>query len=182
LPQLRTIAVTEIQRIDAAIAAEVAAREIYVAKVAALNEEIRKERYHQREADRRKAITAITKKLTQRERVGAEREAAIELVGRKYAELISLPSLIDDWPFASVSWDLTRMDMKPVNREISWAMYSASRPHNGMPSMPQGNSIGLGVSGVSAEGIAEVIRKPSVAIISSLELAPSHNDLMNEVA
>ena len=127
--------VSAIQVLDKAAQAEQAARVILVDKAAALQEECRRAEFRAREATRQTAIGTIKKKLEARLRIAAELEAAIKLMGEKYKELTAAPSVIADWPFAVVR-ELTHLDHRQVNREVSWALYSASAPVGGKPSLP----------------------------------------------
>jgi hypothetical protein len=80
--------IAEIQTLNKAIEAEESARTIYVDKVKALQEEVRKVTYAEREGQRAKQIEKIKERLQRRETLASELSLAIARVGRLYSAML----------------------------------------------------------------------------------------------
>ena len=110
---------------------------IYQDRLRALSDQLKDERQARREEDRLAAIKIIEKKLAQREELATELEAAIRKVEECYFALIGFPGIAADWPFAMTP-GFGRIDLRGIQKEVSWAMYSAGRPINGHSRLPAG--------------------------------------------
>jgi hypothetical protein len=162
-------------KIDAAIAAERANAEIYKDRICALQEECRKAEYANREQQRSKAIAAIKQKLKRRQQIASDLQAAIERVGELYTQLMTRDEAEQHWPFPLRGGGFA-LDLHGVRREIAWLLHGLINQFR----LPEPSSAGLGVTGITAQGIDGVVRQQSEAIISRLELAPIAEDLMDE--
>jgi predicted O-linked N-acetylglucosamine transferase (SPINDLY family) len=176
LSSLEDDSVSAVQSLDKAADAERAARVILADKAKALAEEVRKATYLEREQQRGKAIATIKQKLKKREETASDLQAAIARVGALYVELTGNDEVEQYWNFPRPGGAFARLDMRTVNRECSWAMYSICRGQR----VPEPNSVGLGVIGCSAIGIDGAVRQQNESIISRLETAPIGLDLMDE--
>lgn len=109
--------VSEIEQVGRSIEAERAAAEIYRDKIKALKNEVRREKYHEREKQRAAAIERISKKFAKREQIAEELEKAIERASQLYFEMTELLDLQSDWQFAPPSQpDLFRLDLKKIKK------------------------------------------------------------------
>jgi hypothetical protein len=149
-----------IEKHDAAVVAQERRIATLQEKLRLLTDEQRRERHEQREADREAAIKVIEKKLTLgREALASKLEAAIKDVGKYYFQLTGFPSpLLSDWPFP-MPRGYRQIDINGINREVSLALYSASRPIEGKPRMPSASSLDTGVAGVTSETISGVVAR-----------------------
>ena len=160
--------------IDQAIEIEQRNAEIYKDRIRALNEEIRRHEYENREDKRKAAIKKLSTHLAKREDIAAKLEAAITEAGELYDQLLAPDYAADAWPFPSPPF--ADFDRAPVAKEIGWAMHSLVQGHG----LPMPNSIGLGVFNVRPAGIAETVRSQNEGILSRAESAPIHDDLLSE--
>jgi hypothetical protein len=69
-----------------------------------------------------------------------------------------------------------RIDLRGIQKETAWAMYSAGRPVGGHSRLPAGESLDLGVSGIRPEGIAGLVARENRQIIESLQIASLGRD------
>jgi hypothetical protein len=164
----------EVTKIDAAIEAEGRNLAILGDRVLALNEELRRHAFEDREDKRKAAIKKLSAHLAKRADIAAKLEAAITEVGELYDQLVAPDYAADVWPFPSPPF--ADFDRAPVAKEIGWAMHSLVSGHG----LPMPNSTGLGVFGVKAEGIAATVRGQNAGILARAESAPIHNDLLDE--
>jgi hypothetical protein len=169
----------EVVKIDKAIEAEEANLTILLTilgdRVRALNEEIRRHAFEDREDRRRAAIKKLSAHLGKREAIAAKLEAAITEVGEFYSQLNTPDYAADAWPF-SAPHAFADFDRAPVDKEIGWALHSLVQRHG----LPMPNSIGLGVFNVRPAGIAKTVRSQNAGIIARAESAPIHGDLLSE--
>jgi hypothetical protein len=164
--------------IDKAIEAETANAAIYRDRIKALQEECRRQLFQQREGERAMAIEKIALKLKRREAIAAQLEDALGTIGRLYSELLGNDEVSVLWPFSKPGHGWATLDIHSVNKELSWASYGLCKQHR----FPEPGSIGLGVIGVTAIGVAETVRAQNESIIARLETAPISVDLMEEPA
>jgi hypothetical protein len=167
---------TEVVKIDKAIEAEKANLTILGDHVRALNEEIRRHAFEDREDRRRAAIKKLSTALGKREAIATKLEAAITEVGELYSQLTAPDYAVDAWPFSSPGHAFADFDRAPVDKETGWALHSLVQGHG----LPMPNSIGLGVFGVRPAGIAETVRSQNAGIIARAESAPIADDLLDE--
>lgn len=170
--------ISEIQTVNKAIEAEESARAIYVAKAAAIQEEVRKLTYQEREGQRSKAIARIKEKLGRRAALAADLELAITPVGHLYNELMGNDEVESLWKFPRPGHGFAAIDRRGIDREIGWALHGLVHQYR----LPEPNSAGLGVIGVSAQGIDAIVRANNENIIARLETAPIADDLLEESA
>jgi hypothetical protein len=161
--------------IDKAIEAESANAVICQDRIKALQEECRRNEYASREAKRKQAIGKISAALKRREQIASDLQAAIERVGELYAQLTERDEVEMAWPFPLRGGGLT-LDLHGVHKEISWALHGLIHGCR----LPPPSSAGLGVSGITAQGIDGVVRQQNGAIISRLEVTPIAADLLEE--
>jgi hypothetical protein len=173
--------VDAVKRIDDEIAALERAVRIHQDRLRALAEQLKTERGDQREFDRQAAIKAIEKKLARREVLATELEAAIKTVEECYFALIEFPSITGDWPFAMTP-GFGRIDLRGIQKEVAWAIYSAGRPVGGRSRLPAGESLDLGVSGIKPESISGLVARENRQIIESLQIAYLGRDDDSEAA
>jgi len=166
----------EIQTVNKAIEAEETARTIYGDKVKALQEECRKITYQEREEQRKKAIEKIAAKLKKREEIAAELELLLVRTGHLFVQLTTPEELEREWPFPRPAHGWALIDRRGVERELAWASYGLCREHR----FPEPSSVGLGVIGVTAQGVAELVRQQNANIVRRLEIAPIADDLLDE--
>jgi len=164
----------DVLKIDAAIRAERANLEIYKDKIKALQEEVRRVTYEERESQRKKAIGEIKPGLKKREATAAALQEAIERVGQLYEQLVTRDELDQFWPFG-LPHAFMDIDRRSIDRECSWALYGLTKVHG----LPEPGSVGLGVAGIRAEGIDGAIKNQNEAIVSRLEMLPLHGDLLD---
>lgn len=127
--------------------------------------------------DRETAIKTIQAKLARREQIASKLEAAIKDVGNLYFELTGFASpLLTDWPFSAPRPGFGRIDLGGINREVSFALYSMSRPIEGKPRMPAGSALDLGVAGIKPEGIAGIVARENKQIIETLYITSLGRD------
>jgi predicted O-linked N-acetylglucosamine transferase (SPINDLY family) len=176
LSSLDDDSVSAVQSLDKAAEAERAARVILADKAKALAEEVRKTTYAQREKDRRTSIEKIKGALKTREKVAAELQAAIERVGELYTQLITPDEVEISWPFPRPGNKFAELDFRGVRREISWALHGLVHQFR----LPEPSSAGLGVVGITAQGIDGVVRQQNEAIVSRLETVSIADDLLDE--
>ena len=151
-------------------------------KLKLLTAEQKRERQEQREQDREAAIKVIAKKLDGRETLAVKLESAIEEVGNLYFELTGYPSpLISDWHFP-LPRGYRQIDLNGINREVSLALYSASRPVEGKPRMPSASSLDTGVAGIKSETITGVVARQNRDLIELLRVISIGNDENEEAA
>jgi hypothetical protein len=167
----------DVLKIDAAIAAERANAEIYRDKIKALQEECRKQTYANREQQRGKAIVTIKQKLKRREQIASDLQNAIERVGELYTQLTTRDEAEQHWPFPLRGGGFA-LDLHSVRREIAWALHGLVSEHR----LPEPSSAGLGVTGITAQGIDGVVRQQGESIINRLSVVPIGEDLMEESA
>jgi hypothetical protein len=167
---------SEVTKIDAAIEAEGRNLVILGDRVLALKEEIRRHAFENREDKRRVAIKKLSTHLAKRADLAAKLEAAITEVGDLYDQLLAPDYAADVWPFPSLPF--ADLDRAPVAKEIAWALHSLVSGHG----LPMPNSLGLGVMGIKAEGIAATVKAQNAGIIARAESAPIHEDLLEESA
>lgn len=165
----------EIEKHDNAIAAQERRIATLQEKLRLLTDEQKRERDDQREADRQTAIKVIESKLKKREALATELEAAIAAVEECYFALVEFLSITGDWPFAMAP-GFGRIDLRGIQKETAWAMYSAGRPVGGHSRLPAGESLDLGVSGIRPEGIAGLVARENRQIIESLQIASLGRD------
>jgi hypothetical protein len=170
--------VADIAAINKSIEAEQANRAIYEAKVIALAEEVRRGEYHSREKQRKKAIEEIAAKLERRTELASEIELAVARLGHLFSQLVTPDEIERFWPFPRPGGGFAVLDRRGIDKELGWAMYGLCREHR----FPEPNSIGLGVTGISALGVTELIRQHNESIIAKLEMAPIAEDLLEEPA
>jgi hypothetical protein len=166
----------EVVKIDKAIEAEEANLTILGDRVRALNEEIRRHAFEDREDKRRAAIKKLSTALGKREAISSKLEAALTEVGELYSQLTTPDYAVDVWPFSAPGHAFADFDRAPVDREVGWSLHSLVQGHG----MPMPNSIGLGVFNVRPAGIAETVRGQNAGIIARAESAPIHDDLLEE--
>jgi hypothetical protein len=82
------------------------------------------------------------------------------------------------WKFPGLGTGWARIDHRGVNREVSWLLFGLTRVQR----VPEPSSAFAGVIGVVAQGVDGVVRTQNAAILSRLETAPIHNDLLDETA
>jgi hypothetical protein len=169
---------TDILAIDRSIEAEPANAEIYKDKIRALAEEVRKGTYALREKDRKQAIEKIKAQLKAREKVASELQATIERVGELYTQLITPDEVEINWPFPRPGNKFAELDFRGVRREISWSLHGLVHQFR----LPEPSSAGLGVVGITAQGIDGVVRQQNEAIVSRLETVSIADDLLEESA
>ena len=162
--------VETVRRIDQEIAALEKTVAIHQDRLRALSDQLKDERQARREEDRLAAIKIIEKKLAQREELATELEAAIRKVEECYFALIGFPGIAADWPFAMTP-GFGRIDLRGIQKEVSWAMYSAGRPINGHSRLPAGKSLDLGVAGIKPESISGLVARENRQIIEGLHIA-----------
>jgi hypothetical protein len=167
---------SEVTKIDAAIEAEGRNLVILADRVLALREEIRRHAFEDREDKRRGAIKKLSTHLDKRAAIAAKLEAAITEVGDLYDQLLAPDYAADVWPFPSLPF--ADFDRAPVAKEIGWAMHSLVSGHG----LPMPNSLGLGVFGIKAEGIAATVKAQNAGILARAESAPIHDDILEEIA
>ena len=166
-----------VKRIDDEIAALEKTVAIHQDRLRALAGQLKDERNEQREQDREAAIRTIQTKLAKREQIASKLEVAIKEVGDLYFELTGFASpLLTDWPFPAPRPGFGRIDLGGVNREVSFALYSMSRPIEGKPRMPAGSALDLGVAGIKPEGIAGVVARENREIIETLHITSLGRD------
>jgi hypothetical protein len=166
-----------IERHDATVAAQERRIATLQEKLRLLTDEQRRERQEQREADREAAIKVIEKKLAGREALASKLEAAIEDMEKYYFQLTGFQSpLLSDWPFPAPRPGFGRINLAGINREVSFALYSSSRPIEGRPRMPSGSSLDLGVAGIKPEGITGLVARENREIIETLYITPLGRD------
>jgi hypothetical protein len=162
--------------IDQAIEAEQRNAEIYKDRIKALQEELRRHAFEGREDQRKAAIKKLSAHLAKRADVAAKLEAAITEVGDLFDRLVAPDYAADVWPFPSPPF--ADFDRAPVAKEIGWAMHGLVSGHG----LPMPSSVGLGVHGVRAAGIAATVRNQNQGILARAESAPIHDDLLAETA
>jgi hypothetical protein len=167
--------ISAIQSLDKAVGAETAARSILADKAKALAEEVRKGEYASREAKRKAAIGKIGAALKKREQTAVDLQAAIERIGELYVQLTERDEAEQHWPFPRRGAGFA-LDLHGINKEISWALHGLVHGSR----LPEPSSAGLGVTGVSALGVAQHVRLQNENIISRLEVAPIAADLLDE--
>jgi hypothetical protein len=160
--------------IDQAIEAEQRNAEIYKDRIKALQEEIRRHAFEDREDRRRAAIKKLSAHVAKRADIAAKLEAAITEVGDLYDQLVAPDCAADVWPFPSPPF--ADFDRAPVSKEIGWAMHGLVSGHG----LPMPNSLGLGVFGIKAEGIAATVKAQNAGILARAESAPIHDDSLSE--
>jgi hypothetical protein len=168
--------IAEIQTVNRGIEAEESARAIYADKIKALAEEVRRGEYQNREKRRKEAISKIRERLLKREKIAADIELALVRAGHQFVQLITPDELDREWPFPRPGHGWALIDRRGIDKELGWAMHGLCREHR----FPEPNSIGLGVVGVRAVGVAELVRQQNENIIAQLETAPLHDDLLEE--
>jgi hypothetical protein len=162
--------VDEIEKHDNAIAAQERRIATLQEKLRLLTEEQKRERNEQRETDREAAVRNIEKKLAGREVLAEKLEQAIKDAGDAYFALTSYPSpLISDWPFP-LPRGYRQIDIGGINREVSLALYSASRPIEGRPRMPSASSLDSGVAGITSETISGVVARQNRDLVELLRV------------
>jgi hypothetical protein len=154
--------VADIQRINKSIEAEEANKAIYQAKVIALAEEVRRGEYHSREKQRKDAIEKIASKLERRVELASEIELAVNRLGHLFSQLVTPDEIERFWPFPHPV-GFAALDRRGIDKELGWAMYGLCREHR----FPEPNSIGLGVTGISALGVTELIRQHNESIMQN---------------
>jgi hypothetical protein len=164
--------------IDKAIEAEHANAAIYKDRIKALQEELRRLEFQSREGQRAKQIEKIKERLQRRETIAADLQLAIARVGHCYSELMSNDEVESLWKFPGMGAGFARIDHRGVNREVSWLLFGLTRVQR----VPEPSSAFAGVVGVTAQGIDGVVRQQNTAIVSRLETAPIHTDLLDETA
>ena len=167
--------VDAVRRIDKEIAALETTIAIHQDRLKALSDQLKSERHGQREEDRQDAIRVIESKLKKREALASKLEAAIKTVEECYFALVEFPGITGDWPFA-MSPGFGRIDLRGINREVSFALYGASRPIEGKPRMPSGSALNLGVAGIRPEGIAGLVARENREIIETLHITSLGRD------
>ena len=175
--------IAEVQSIDRAISAERTAAEIYRDKIRIFEEEVRRERYVDRERQRKASIAGIEKKLAAREAIAEKIDATIDQLGSLYFELLGSPSLEPDWPFGRgphPGWG--RVDADAIRRETSWRLFGAGRARGGETVLPGPSNIGLGVTGIEPLSVAGAVRLQAKAVLGALEIMPLDHDDDREIA
>jgi hypothetical protein len=159
-----------IEKHDAGIAAQERRIATLQEKLRLLTEEQKRERNEEREQARETAVKIIEKKLAGRETLAQKLEAAIKDAGDAYFELTSYPSpLISDWHFP-LPRAYRQIDINGINREVSLALYSASRPIEGKPRMPSASSLDSGVAGIKSETISGVVARQNRDLVQLLRV------------
>jgi hypothetical protein len=82
------------------------------------------------------------------------------------------------WEFPPPGPGWAAIDRRGIDRECAWALFGITRQHR----LPEPSSAFAGVIGVQSIGIDGVIRAQNAAIVSRLETASIHNDLLDETA
>jgi hypothetical protein len=167
---------SEVVRLDKSIEAEQANLVILNDRVVALKEEIRRHAFEDREDKRRAAIKKLSAHLAKRETIAAKLEAAITEVGDLYDQLNAPDYAADVWPFSAPGYGFADFDRSGVTKELGWALHSLVQGHG----LPMPNSLGLGVFGIKAEGIAATVRAQNQGILSRAETASIHDDILSE--
>lgn len=162
--------IREIEAVDRQLADMRRRVEIHRARELALETECRAEAHEKLEQRRLAAVKVIERKLRAREAVAAELEASIKRTGDLFFQLLNSPSVAVDWPFGPVPGAI--VDADAVCRETAWALFSAGRPSGGRTVFPGPSNIGLGVSGVHAQGIEAVVAGQADALLSLLHSLP----------
>jgi hypothetical protein len=165
--------------IEQAIEGERRNAAIYRDRIKALEEECMKLEYQSREDRRKKAIAKISAKLKKREEIAARLQSMLTAAGQLYSELTAPDGDLElDWPFGRPGFGFSHLDLKTVGRECSWILFGLVKEHG----LPEPSSVGLGIVGVRALGIAGAVKEQNEAIISRLEMAPIGEDLMEQTA
>jgi len=172
----------EVLTVDRAIEAERVNLQIYRDKAKALQEEVRRGVYAEREKQRKQAIEKISAKLDKRTEIAAKLQTAIESVSELYFELMERDEIELLWPFGNSNRLGFHIDKRSVDKECSWALYGMLRPREGRPLMPEPSAAGLGVTGIRAEGIDTAVKAQNQALIARLEMTSLHDDLLDEAS
>jgi hypothetical protein len=147
----------EVVKVNKAIEAEEANLTILGDRVRALNEEIRRHAFEDREAKRMAAIKKLSASLAKRESLAVELEAAVTKAG------VCSPDHADEaWPFSAPGFAFADFDRRPVDKELSWQLHGLVKEHG----LPEPSSGGLGIFGVKAEGLAAIVRGQNAGIIA----------------
>jgi hypothetical protein len=171
-----------VKRIDDEIAALERTVTIHQDRLRALAGQLKDERQAQREQDRASQIAVIEKKLAGREVLAEKLEQAIKDAGDAYFALTSYPSpLISDWHFP-LPRGYRQIDLNGINREVSLALYSASRPIEGKPRMPSASSLDSGVAGIKSETISGVVARQNRDLVELLRVMSLGDDSEVEAA
>src|SRR5271169_589127 len=145
-----------------AIAANERAAAIYGGRIALLQGEVAALERAKLEQKRTEVVAAIEKKLAHREATAIKLEAAIAEFGRLYFALADAPPITsEDWPFKAPFSNFGRVNLPTIRRETSWALFSAGRPTEGRSHLPPATGEGLGVTGIHAVGLANVVAAQS---------------------
>ena len=131
--------------------------------------------HERREAERTAAIAELEKGFAKRHKLALEREAAVKVLGDTWDALLnSREDALKAWPdqfFARPSFDT--LQKNTMAKEFAWALYAAGRP-TAMTGckIPTPTNAGLGISGISPQGIAGSCAIEHAAIIEVLRNAP----------
>jgi hypothetical protein len=161
---------SEVVNLDKAIEAENANLAILQDRVRALKEEVRKGEYAAREDQRKQAIAQLSRRLSKREAIAAELDAAIAKVGELYFQLVTPDFAAELWPTPPVTASPTSIAGPSIRRQAG--LSTAGPVHMRAKSRcPLPSSARLGVTGVVAQSIAGVVRRQNQSIVSRAEMA-----------
>jgi hypothetical protein len=158
--------IAAVQAIDKHITAEGNAAEIYRQKIAALEERLRSEKFQAKEAERKKAIAAIGKKLIARLRIAEDYEASLKRTAELYQQLMASEPIDGLWPFGGMP--NTIVNTPELRRELSWGLWGL---------LPEPHNRGLGVTGIVPIGLAGAVRQQNEAILAKLSYANIGHDM-----
>jgi hypothetical protein len=157
--------------IDRAIDAEEANARIYEDRIKALEEACRRDKYAAKEAERKKAIAAIGRKLGERVQVAEAYEASLKRTAELYRELMASELVDGLWPFGGMP--STILNTPSMRQELSWNIFGL---------LPEGHTRGLGVIGIVPIGVAAAVRAHNEAILAKLSYADIQHDLGDDAA
>jgi hypothetical protein len=138
-------------------------------RVAALHRQVRALDHEQLEAERQSAVGKLEAAFKKRRAVAAELEEAVTRLGDLWAELLdSRETALAAWPEIFPRPPAEVLRSRQMERELSWALFAAGRPHMGVSRLPAPNNVGLGVTGISPKGIAGCVQEEHDAILQVL--------------
>jgi hypothetical protein len=165
-----------IREIDRQIAEAKSTVTILSDRITALDDECLKAARAGRESQRTAALSLIERKLKSRVKVARELDEAIKLVGRLYFELLDSQSFATDWPFTPPYPKFGDVDKTAIQKETGWALFSAGRPVSGVTALPGPSNNGLGITGISAKGIAGAVEQHNARLIELLQIVEIHQE------
>jgi hypothetical protein len=154
-------------------------------RCAALARQVWQQDHERCEAERTAALAELEKSFAKRHRLALELEAAVKVLGDTWDALLnSREQALAAWPdqfFARPSFDT--LQKNTMAKEFAWALYAAGRPTavTGCK-IPTPTNAGLGVAGLSPQGIAGSVAIEHAAIIEVLRNAPLPDETEQEEA